>query len=275
MSQASYDAKWVEEYFDGFAEKEWDRLIRSPDREVQLAVHNHALRKFLKAGDSVLEIGAGAGRFTLTLAEIGARVLVGDISTVQLNLNRQNSQTHGFHEAVSDWRQLDMCDMWQLGDETFDAVVAIGGPLSYVLDHRQTALNECKRVTKPGGVIILGVMTLWGTIHQYLEGVIEFPETDNDKIIETGDLTQSNSEFATHFCHLFRGQELRELLETSGLKVEFMSASNALSAVWREPLEAIRADESRWAQLVKMEILACQSTGLLDAGTHLIAVARK
>ena len=46
------------------------------------------LDDFVSAGDRVLEVGAGPGRFTIELATIGATIVVGDVSEVQLELNR-------------------------------------------------------------------------------------------------------------------------------------------------------------------------------------------
>lgn len=40
----------------------------------------------------VLEVGAGAGRFTVELARLGCSVLVADVSSVQLDLNRQKEE---------------------------------------------------------------------------------------------------------------------------------------------------------------------------------------
>ena len=187
MSDEIYNAEWVEGYFDQFGSQEWDRLVRTPAREVQLAVHNNVIKRFIEPHHRVLEIGAGAGRFTLTLSEIGASVAVTDISQVQLDLNIANAENFHFAENVTEWRKLDMCDMSCYRDEAFGAVLCIGGPLSYVLDKRNIALTEIIRVTEPGGIIIVGVMSLWGTIHQYLEGVLEYSLEDNAKIISTGD----------------------------------------------------------------------------------------
>ena len=125
-----------------------------------------------RPNDPVLEIGAGPGRFTVELAKMVKRIVVGDISPVQLELNRENARKLGIAEAVERWVECDMCDMKaHFPDAVFDAVVCCGGPLSYVFDQRGTALREMLRVLKPGGFLFLGVMSVWGTIHDFLAGV--------------------------------------------------------------------------------------------------------
>ncbi len=277
MSEAgSYDPKWVEEYFDDFADQEWDRLKKNPAREVQLSIHVQAILRNLTSNMEILEIGAGPGRFTHAIVEVlESFATVTDISEVQLDLNRAKAEEHGFARGVREWRKLDICDMSCYKDASFDAIVAYGGPLSYVLDRRNIALQECIRVVKPGGIILASVMSLWGTIHQYLEGVLGFSRTENHKIIETGDLTTQNAQFATHFCHMFRAVELRAFFETHGLEVVDMAASNVLTPAYGDKLDEIRQDKDKWMQVLEMEQKACREPGCLDMGTHLIISGRK
>ena len=72
-----------------YGEKEWNRLTATPRDQVSFHIHTHYLKKFIRAGDKVLEAGAGAGRFTIELAKLGASITVGDVSKVQLELNKK------------------------------------------------------------------------------------------------------------------------------------------------------------------------------------------
>ena len=271
----NYSASWVTGYFDQLGEGEWNRLVETPVDEVSLAIHTHYLEKHIPAGSRVLEIGAGPGRFTQVLARLGARVLVADISPVQLELNRQHARQLGFAHAVEDWRQIDICDMGQLEWGTFDCVVAYGGPLSYVLDRRDQALQECLRVLRHGGTLLVSVMSLWGSAHRALQGVLAVPPETNRSITESGDILPGTFEGLTHYMHMFRAGELREWLKASGVSILAMSASGCLSLGWGGLLEEARTDEEQWRELLRMEIEACAEEGSQNMGTHIIAVARK
>jgi cyclopropane fatty-acyl-phospholipid synthase-like methyltransferase len=78
----------IRAYFDRIGFAEWDRFDRSPVEKVKLHLHEVYLRRHLPTGARVLEIGAGPGRFTRVLVEHGCRVVVTDLSPVQLELNR-------------------------------------------------------------------------------------------------------------------------------------------------------------------------------------------
>lgn len=270
-----YDSQWVKQYYDEYGDKEWGRLEKSPADEAKLHVHRHYLQKHIKPGDRVLEIGPGPGRFTQLLAEFEATVVVADISPVQLKLNREYAGKLGFESAVEDWLELDVCNMGVIAGETFDAVVCYGGPLSYVFEQRRKAMSEMLRAVKPRATILLSVMSLWGAVHEFLQGVMNICQEENWQIIESGDLCPATYAESNHHCHLFRAGELRGFLEEMGVEILEMSASNCLSAVWGDRLDDIRKDSAKWQHLLELEIEACKEPGCLDMGTHLIAVIQK
>jgi SAM-dependent methyltransferase len=267
-----YDPDWVKSYYDQYAMKEWERWDVSPVEQVKFEVHLHYLRTYLEADDRILEIGVGPGRFTQHLAKISTRIVVADISPVQLQLNRENAQTMGYCRSVERWVECDICDLHpHFDDAEFDAVVCYGGPLSYVFDQRDRAIRELLRVTRPGGRLLLGVMSLWGAVHQYLPETLELGPVINRDIIATGDLGLTAG---THFCHMYRAAELRQCLEQAGVAIEVLSASNCLSTTWAGRLSDLQKDEATWQHLIEMEIEACREPGCLDMGSHLIAVGR-
>lgn len=272
---ATYDPEWVKAYYDQYGAREWERWDRSPVEHVKLAVHLSYLDATVRAGMRVLEMGAGAGRFTQALAQLGARVVAADISPVQLQLNRENAQQRGFATSVEAWVECDMCALERhFGDEAFDAVVCYGGPLSYVLERRDQALAELRRVARPGAPILFSVMSIWGTVHSTLPGVLALPVETNREVVRTGRLDPARG-IGGHACHMFRAAELRAALEAAGLAVETLSASNCVSTQWAPELEAIEQDPVKWAHLLELEFEACREPGCVDLGTHIITVARK
>src|SRR5215475_10390325 len=101
--QSRYNPDRVAQFFDAFGVQEWYRLIENPTKEVALHVHAHYLQKFVCNGDRVLEVGAGAGRFTQILAELNTHIVVSDISSVQLNLNQQHAEEYRYASSIESW----------------------------------------------------------------------------------------------------------------------------------------------------------------------------
>ena len=141
---------------------------------VNFEVHRRFLDEWIRPGDRVLEAGAGPGRFTLELARIGARVVVGDISSRQLELHAE--KTAAAESSVEERVLLDIVDLSRFADETFDAVVCYGGPVSYVIGEADRALAEVLRVMRRGGTALVSVMSLLGSARAFfghLPGLIE------------------------------------------------------------------------------------------------------
>lgn len=262
----NYDPQAVEKFYDELGHGEWERFVRSPVEEIKLHVHTHYLRTFVPPHSCVLEIGAGPGRFTEVLHGLGCQIVVADLSTVQLGLNRQFAHERGFAVSVEQWLKLDICDLSALAAETFDVVVAYGGPLSYVFEKRDQALQECRRVLKPSGLVIASVMSLWGTVHRFLGGILEFPAANTQAIIRTGDLTPENEPGSKHHSHLFRAQEFQELFARNEFRVVAVSASNTISMNHEEVLGGVRQDPVRWASILAYELEASAEQGYLDGG---------
>lgn len=270
-----YSPEWTEAFYDDVAAKEWDRLTRRPVDRVSLFIHSHYLRKFVAPASRVLEVGAGPGRFTQVLADLDCRVVVADISQVQLDVHRKYAIELGFDSAVESRQRLDVCDMSALASGSFDSIVVYGGPLSYVFERAGAALQECARVCKPGGHVLGSVMSQWGACHMYLKAVLDLPIECNRKIIESGDLLPDNWEGVTHRCHMYRSEELRQLVEEARLRVLALSASNCLSVNHDNDLEDLDEDSETWQELLRMELQACRQQGCIDMGAHIIFVGQK
>jgi len=222
----------------------------------------------------VLEIGAGGGRFTQTLHAIGARVVVADLSGVQLDINRRNAEPLGYAPSVEAWERADVCAMPQFPDASFDAVVAYGGPLSYALERRDAAAEECRRVLKPRGALLASVMSMWGTFNRYYMNFVKAPPSQMREIIRTGDVTPQSSSATTHPHHLYRAAELRDLLARHGFHDIRLCSSHGIAHLYDPLLEQARARPEVWSSLLAFELEAAESEGYVETGTHLIAVAR-
>jgi SAM-dependent methyltransferase len=267
MAGLRYDGDYIARFFDGYGEREWDRFDRNPMDRVNLEVHRRLLHEFVRPGERVLEAGAGPGRFTLELAAIGARVVAGDISPRQLELHAE--KTAEVEDAVEARVLLDIVDLSQFRDGEFDAVVCYGGPLSYVLGEADRALAELLRVTRPGGPVLVTVMSLLGAARVYFDS---FPELIAEfgwqravaDVFATGDLDAEVNR--GHVCRLYRWSELEALLARHPCRLLAASASSCLASAWEE-----EPDE----RFLELELAACREPGALDGGTHIVAVVER
>jgi SAM-dependent methyltransferase len=271
-----YDRDMIARIFDEYGDEEWARHETTPFARVAFHVHRHYLDRFVTDGERVLEIGAGAGRFTVELARRGTFVTVADISPGQLALNATHVREAGLDARVAERVLADVVDLGRFDDGSFDAVVCFGGPLSWVLDDVDRAIAELLRVTRSGGHVLIGVMSLFGTLRAFLSlaaaEIESYGVEEMQEIVETGFLPPPHSALGP--MHLFTWSELEALLAHHPCELVAASASSFLSIGNDETCERWLADPPIWERFLDWEIRACAEPGALDGGTHIIAVIR-
>ena len=277
--ELSYDRDQTAKAYDEYGDKEWGRHETAPIHRVSFHIHRHYLAEFIHLGDRVLEAGAASGRFTVELARLGARIVVTDISPGQLELNVANVAEAGLESSVEVRELADIVDLGRYPDGSFDAVVCYGGPLSYVMERADDALDELLRVAKPGGHVLLSVMSLHGSLHAFLSAaddeIREYGIEEMQTILETGDLPLHHSSLGMPM-HLFSWEDLRALMERHPCDLSVASAANFLSIGNDETCQRwLDEDPSLWERFLSWEVTSCAQPGAIDGGTHIIVVVRK
>lgn len=272
-----YDRDLIARFFDAYGDAEWTRHETTPAARVGFHVHRHYLERFVRPGDRVLEVGAGAGRFTVELVRLGARVTVTDISPEQLRLNAVHLAEIGMEDGIEARELADVLDLSSFGVGAFDAVVCYGGPLSWVLDEADRALSELLRVTKAKGYLLLGVMSRYGSLRAFLSAVDDeigtFGVQEMQAIFDTGFLPDNHSTLGP--MHLYTWAELGALLEPHPCDLVAVSAASFLSILNDETCARwLHEDPTMWERFLTWEVSACAEPGALDGGTHIIAVVR-
>lgn len=277
-----YNPQGVQAYFDRYGTREWERLERTLQGRIRYAIHRRFLDEFVPDGARVLDVGCGPGRFALDLARRGAHLTLVDISQTQLDLAHQNLAEAGLLEQVEASCRLDMVDLHDLGDTSFDAVVCYGGGLSYTCERYETAFAELVRVLRPGGHLLVSVGSLYGTLRLVgpYDGVdflkqpdahVEWPAV----LAGTGVVfTRPGSDEFRQPWVLFTSHGLRQTLEKAGLSVMALAASNPVVSEGAQ-IPGIASDTAATEALTALELALCDRLGLVDTGEHLLGVACK
>ena len=265
-----YERRHTAAFFDEYGEREWTRFDEGRTPPQSVAVHLAKLHEFVKVGDRALDVGAGPGRFTIEPARLGADIVVADISARQLELNRERVEQAGLESRVSERVEADVTDLSRFDDASFDAVVCFGGPLSYVVDRAEQGVAELLRVTRPGGHVLLSVMSLIGTAVHFIGLLLDLARRDglepNEEIVRTGVLPEGEG-YGHLPMKLYRWSELEALLSRHGTVVA-ATAAGLFPALYPEEPELRDLIE-------RIELDLAGEPGALSCGEHILAVVRK
>ena len=148
MHEAQQGHSEIAEYYTNQYNEE-DRFV--PRRGlVEYLTTMRYIEKYLTTGVTVVEIGAGTGRYSRTISDQGHKVEAVELVPANIETFRQNLKP-GQDITIT---QANALDLHMFATDTFDLTLLLG-PLYhlYTTQDKHQAIAEAIRITKPGGII--------------------------------------------------------------------------------------------------------------------------
>jgi len=265
----------VQDYYTGQVRQEWVRLIRDAYHKLEFETTLQFLEKYLPKKGLILDAGGGPGRYTIELAKRGYEVVLLDMTPANLEFARRQVKRAKLQDKVTDIIEGTIVDLSRFADETFEAVICLGGPLSHVLDKqkRERAISELIRVTKRGAPLFVSVMGRWSLLVVELmlfQNEIEMPIFK--QIRDTGDYEGG---FGFTACHFFLPEELQEAFSKKGVTILEMAGLEGISSHHAREVNQIAKDEKRWKIWLETHFRTCTHPSVVGMSEHMLIVSRK
>ena len=230
------------------------------------------IKRYLKAGDVVLDAGGGSGINAIMMARRCKRVTLLDLSPGMLKLAATNVQNAGLAESI-DLVEGDITNLEQFGDAEFSFVVCLGGSLSYVLEEGPRAVQELVRVAQKQSILVVGCDSKYGYLRWLLGNHGESQLDLGGRLDRAMDVYRT-SEYEPGKgarAHLYTVTELTKLLEETGCEILEVASTPTLVDSWNQS----HYPEDKRDKLKVLELKVCMMPELLGMGHHLFCVARK
>lgn len=230
---------------------------------VEFETTMHHLHRFLQPGCKVLDIGAGTGRYSSALMAEGYEVKA-------VELVRRNIEAFLERDPEADVVQGDARNMPFLPSASADVTLLLG-PLYHLFgdEEKLKALNEAKRVTKPGGVIFVAYLMNEYSILSYC-----FDEDRIGDLLAKG-VVDKNFHIQAQEDELYdyiRLEDINRLNEKAGLERVTIFSPDGASDYMRTRLN--RMSDETFAHFIEYQKCISERLDLIGAGSHTVDVVR-
>jgi SAM-dependent methyltransferase len=265
----------VRQFYTGYVAKEWRRLARDPYHQLEFDTTMHFLQKYLPQRGHILDAGGGPGRYTMALAKQGYDLTLLDYTPANLEFARRRIARSGVKKQVRDVLEGSIVDLSRFPDNSFDALICTGGPLSHVIDagERDKAVDELIRVAKPGAPVFVSVMSRLSLMVVELTMFPEEVEMPHfTEVRETGDY---NGQYGFTACHFFLPEELRAAFDGKPVDVLAMAGLEGIGSNHRREVNRLAKNEARWRIWLETHYRFCEHPAVVATSEHMLLVGKK
>lgn len=241
---------------------EGTRLNRSKAARVEFLTTTRYIERYLKPGAKILDLGAGAGEYSLYFSRKGYEVCALELADSNIHAFRQKLTPDDNIELV----QGNAIDLSHYQDDSFDAVLVFG-PLYHLHapEDQQKCIREAKRVCKPDGKLFFAFISNDMVI------LTEFAYRPDYFL--TGDYNKDTFQLEDFPFVFHTVAECREMLHAGGIKLIHEVAADGISELLEDRINSM--DDESYGQYLRYHFYICEKPEFLGMTNHLLFVGEK
>ena len=258
----------LEEYYNKFNE---EKRLNSRHGQVEFRTSMKYIHECIGSLDKktpqdiqILDIGAGTGRYSVALAEEGFDVTA--VELVKYNLGILKSKNSNVKAMQGNATRLK-----KLTDNSFD-ITLLFGPMYHLFgfEDKLKALQEAKRVTRPGGMILVAYC-----MNEYGVLTYAFKERHILKCMQENRLTEDfhTISFPENLYDYMRLEDIDQLNRTAGLERIKILSPDGPANYMRMYLNALTDEE--FELFLRYHMATCERQDLIGAGAHTLDILKK
>ena len=257
---------YLEEYYNNYDE---ERRLLSRHGQVEYLTTMKYIKACLEGISTprILEVGAGTGRYSVTLAKQGFQVTA--VELIEHNLEILRSKLDGTEPIIT--TQGNALELSLFHDNSFDLTMLLGPMYHlYTKEDKLRALSEAVRVTKPGGHILVAYCMNEPTIIQYVFGM--------NQLHEVMDLNMLTSDWhcisePKDLFEMVRTEDIADLDAAVPVKRIKLVATDGATNYKREYIDAM--DDETFSKWMDYHFVICERQDLIGASHHTLDILQK
>lgn len=213
---------------------------------------------------SIIDIGAGTGKYSVALANEGFDVTAVELVKHNLGLLKAKNSTVKAYQGNA-------LKLKRFQDNYFD-IALLFGPMYHLFcfEDKVKALNEAKRIVKPGGKILVAYL-----MNEYSVITYGFKEKHIEECLRDGRLTGDFHTVSSEkdLYDYMRIEDIDRVNEAAGLKRIKIISPDGPSNYMRPYLNQLSEEE--FGHFIDFHLSTCERQDLIGAGAHTLDILEK
>ena len=239
-----------------------DKRLKTKHAQVEYITGLTYIKKYLKKGSSILDVGAATGAYSIPLYEDGY-----DITAFELV--KHNLKEIEIKNPNIKCIQGNAIDLSKFKDNTFDGVILFG-PLYHLISYEEKlqALKEAKRVCKNNGFIFISYC-----MNEYAVITHAFKEKEILNIKNQLDESFKIINDPTDLYTYVRLEDINKLMNAAKLERVKILSQDGPAEYLKKEINSMNDEELN--MLIKYHLQTCERSELLGAGRHILDILKK
>jgi len=260
---------YLKDYYTGYDE---DGRLDYRHGRVEFLTTMRYIEKYLrqKSDAYVLEVGAGTGRYSRAIADMGHRVEA--VELVPYNIEVFSAKiTPEQNIRVTQGNAL---DLHMFDGDTFDITLVLGPMYHlYTESDKHRAISEALRVTKPGGLVFAAYCISDASILEdaFMRGLERISDYLDKGLIDP--VTFDTKSLPENIFELVRKDDIDRLMKSFNVERLHYVATDMISRFLRESLAAM-SDEV-FDLYLRFHYAVCERPDMVGVTHHSLDVFRK
>ena len=224
------------------------------------------IEKYLSPGAKIIEIGAGTGRYSVALAEMGYDVTAIELVPHNIEIMKKKVKTHHNIKIY----EGNACDLSVFESEAYDIVLLLG-PMYHLFtdEDKHRALSEAIRVAKTGGVIYASYCNNDTAMYKFFYKRRVLKYLDRGMIKNDYHAVSSPNEI----FELYRKSDIDELMKSYNITRLAFVGVDMLSYLYDDTLDNL--NDREFEEYMKFLSNLCEREDAVGMSIHMLDVFRK
>lgn len=222
------------------------------------------IKKYLFPGAKIIEIGAGTGRYSVALAEMGYEVTAVELVKHNIDIMKRKIKPE-YNIKIYEGNAVDLSF---IESGKYDIVLLLG-PMYHLFsdEHKHKAISEALRTAKKGGIVFASYCNNDTCVYKF------FAKRKIVKMMETGFVSKDFRATPKHVFELYKKPDIDELMKRYNVTRLHFVGVDMLSYVFDERFDKL----SRKEFSLYMDFLEtiCEREDLVGFSIHMLDIFRK